>query len=59
MQDARNENSEGVDSPGAYVDDYVSRCQFCLSPCPFGRPFRALVDYHLGSGEIQLRDAVG
>ena len=50
---------DGVESPGAYLDDGVSCGHFCLAWCSFGPPSRALVDYYLERGAMPLDDAVG
>ena len=37
------ERPERVESPGTYVTERVSHCNFCLFQCFFGLPSRALV----------------
>ena len=48
-----------MESPGAYVGDWVKRGHFSLAPRSFGPPLVALVDYHLKRSAVPLHDAFG
>ena len=52
------ERYEGAESPGAHVDNLVSRGNFCLALCSIRPPSNALVDYHQERGGMPLRDTI-
>ena len=51
------EREERVESPGAYVTEYVSCDNFCLAPCSSDHP-TVLWRYNLEMGGKLLHDAV-
>ena len=53
------ERYEGVESPGAYENNWAFKAAIFACPVFFGLPSHALVDYHLERGLMPLQDAVG
>ena len=54
----KREISEGVENPGAYVGDIVSRGHFCLVPVFFRTLLSRHVACNLERGGMPLKDAV-
>ena len=46
------ERPEGVESPGTYVIERVSRCNFCLALCSFGPPLLWWLSHGEGRDEV-------